>query len=61
MRKHFCKHKCRLCGRMISIAGFAQWHHQKKHEREGLYNSGGGLTDAGRKMMTEQEKKCPQK
>jgi len=41
--KHFGTSKCRICNRIISINGMAQWSHRMKHVREGklrLYMGG---------------------
>jgi len=57
MRKHFSKHKCNLCERSISIAGFAQYNHALKHQREGLYNKTFGLTEAGKKVYDAEKSK----
>ncbi len=32
--KHFGKLRCKICGRMISLNGLAQYSHDKMHERE---------------------------
>lgn len=34
MGKWFHKSKCKICGKMISNCGFANWQHWQMHERE---------------------------
>ena len=34
-RSAYCKVECRVCGRRISTAGFADYNHKMKHVREG--------------------------
>lgn len=50
------KIQCELCDMFIGSNGWAQYHHWKKHAREGLVDKYGRLTEEGKKIKEQRKK-----